>query len=382
MGRSGNRIRKLIKWLCALLLLVLLAVVFVPFAQISLALRLLSVIRLLAEDRSGKELPVMERVIHRRMGDRELEAIVYRPKDSLPVRALVLSHGISELGIHHPKLMTLSRALADAGFLVVTPDLPEFRELRLSTAPMEEMEFWFKVIPELEEGRKVRRAGLAGISFSGTLSLMAAAKPEIKDSVAFVLGIGSYSNLLDMMDEWFEPESSAEQSAHYSNRFYARWVIMSAALELLQQEGDRLLLQRTLLGLLKQKEVPQDSAELSPEGLRWLKLAVDRSHSDPGLADQIENYLKPLLYEQFDPGKAAAEVGCPVFLIHGAYDDLIPAEQSRKLKQRIVRARSYLLTTPFLTHTHAMEKPLEWSRKLSAAWTALIFLYDFAQTVV
>jgi pimeloyl-ACP methyl ester carboxylesterase len=378
MLRSFPSGRRAWKWIVLPAAIAVVLFCYPKCVQVYQAARLLANIRSLALGDPGRGRPVAEEVVRRRMNGQSVEAILYGPLRFPPRSAIVLSPGISELGCRHPQLVALSRALADNGFLVLTPDLQKFRELQISAQPLEEMIFWFQEIPSLNPGNKAVPAGLAGISFSGTLALMAAARPEIRDSVSFVLGIGSYCNLLDMTRAWFAPKGPGEDGPYYPTRYYARWLIMGAALDILPAETDRRILQTVLYGLLKQNQAPALDPGLSPEGQRWYNLAVDGHQSDSALFEKIENHLRPHLFDKLDPTSAASVVRCPVFLIHGAYDDLIPPDQSRKLKERLDRTKSRLLITPFLTHTHAPDLTLSWQQKLSAIWQGLAFLYDFA----
>ncbi len=243
--------RQPLKWSIVVLAAATVLIAILPWSQAILALRLLSAVRRLALADPGTGLRVEEKVIHHGMDGRELEALLYRPSGELPKRAIILSPGISELGSRHPQLVALSRFLADCGFLVITPDFEKFRKFQISAEPVEEIVSWYRTIPTLEEGRRVRQLGLAGISFSGTLALIAAARPEVRDSAAFVLGIGAYYNLLEMMPEWFSPETMMPGSSYHATRFYARWLIMLAASGMLGPSDDRQFIDGVLLDLLR-----------------------------------------------------------------------------------------------------------------------------------
>jgi len=367
------------KYAYAILAATVVVIALLPCAQLILALRLLLAIRRLALGDMGKDLPVEVKVIHHNMDGKELEALLYRHSGNLPSRAIVLSPGISELGSHHPQLVALSRFLANCGFLVITPDFEKFQKFQISAEPVEEIVAWYRTVPALEEGRQVRQVGLAGISFSGTLALIAAARPELRDSAAFVLGIGAYYNLLEMMPEWFSPETIRPGFPYHATRFYARWLVMLAASEMLGSSADRQFIDGVLVDLLRQESVPPAPIGLSPAAHRWYRLAVEGNQADEELAGQIENSLRPSLYQKLDPSQAVRELRCPVFLVHGAYDDLIPPDQSRALSRNIVQAKSYLMITPFLTHTHAPRTPISWRQKVTAVSSAFAFLFDFAR---
>jgi fermentation-respiration switch protein FrsA (DUF1100 family) len=66
-------------------------------------------------------------------------------------------------------------------------------------------------------------------------------------------------------------------------------------------------------------------------------------------------------------------------LIHGADDDLIPPEESLELHRRI--SHSYLLVSPFLTHTHPNAIPLSPGQKAGAVLDTLIFFCQFSSVI-
>jgi len=369
-------------WILAAFLLLAALVAYVPIADSILAIRLTLALRSLAAGATGQDLPVVETKVRKLHGARTLEALAYRPAQTLPERAVVLVAGISELGCYHPRLMALSRLMANLGFLVLTPDIEMFRRFKLAPEAMEQIAFWYSQMPELEGGRKLRRIGLAGISYSGTLALITAVRPEIRDSAAFVLAIGPYNDPLQCSQTWFAPGPVTVGEGYYPTRFYAKWITMLAALAMLPDEQERQFLSEVLVDLLLQKEVPAERPNLSEEAGRWYRLALMRENqSDQELAQRIEEHLTPLLYRHITPDRAAAEVRCPVFLFHGAYDDLIPPEESRRLQQRIGRERAYLLISPFITHTHPLAKPLSRAQQIKAGLEVFGFFYRFASVV-
>ena len=154
------------RWRAAFLLAVLLiagAAAYKPLAGLIFAGRLLLAVRALASGSIGHSLPVQESKIHRRLGDRELTALLYRPTGSLPKSAVMVVPGISELGCYHPRLRALARTLADEGFLVLTPDIEMFRRFEVAREALEEFNFWFSQMQGLEGSEDVQRSGIIGI---------------------------------------------------------------------------------------------------------------------------------------------------------------------------------------------------------------------------
>ncbi len=376
--RKGMRAGlKIWKWGTVVVLLVAVVLFWEPLRNVYFAARLAASIQQLAGGASGQDFNVKALKVTRQNGAKNLEALLYLPSDSLPTTAVVIVAGMSEQGCYHPKLVALSRSLADKGVMVVTPDIQAFREFQISAEPIDQIQFWYEQIPSLEGSGKIRKKGLAGISFSGTLAMMTAARPGIRDQVGFVLAIGPYSSLIRCARDWFDAGPGTESTHYYPTRFYAKWIVMLAALDMIPSANDQKFLHEVLDDLLLQRKVPAARADLTPEGLRWYRLAtMPAGKSDPELSKKIEDYLVAGIYPQLDPAGSLQNLRCPVFLIHGAYDDLIPSIESTELHQRI--AESYLLITPFLTHTHATETPLSLKQKCESAINALVFCYHLS----
>jgi pimeloyl-ACP methyl ester carboxylesterase len=376
MNTQGWRRRWIILALVAVII-----IAWIPTTDFILAIRLLSSLSQLASGATGADLAVVQNKARLQSGLQVLEAITYRPVRSLPKRALVLVPGISELGCYHPRLIALSRFLASRGFLVITPDIIKFREFKIAPEAIDEIAFWYLHARNLEGGASVGRVGLSGISFSGTLALMAAARHEIRDDVAFVLAIGPYDDPLRCSRQWFAADPADSTQNYYPTRFYAKWIIMLAALDMLGREEERHLISDVLMHLLLQKEPPNALPSLTPDGQRWYHLATARGDdSDPELAAKIEQHLTPVLYERIMPDRVVGSLRCPVFLVHGAFDDLIPPDESIRLRNRITSSKSYLVISPFITHTHPWDKPLSRIQTLTAVFDLLRFFYRLAET--
>ena len=381
LGRQDINMLPKWKWGCIVGLLVVGLLLRSPLNYLFTSVRLALSMQRLASGATGRDLAVHETRVVRRLGDRVYEALLYHPAQWQATSAVVLVAGISELGCYHPKLVAFSRFLADSGLLVITPDIEEFREFKISAEPIDQILFWYSQVGTLPGSERVQKTGLAGISYSGTLALIAAARPEIRDRVAFVVGIGSYCDLIRCTGGWFAAAPALVGQDHYPTRFYAKWIIMLSALDMVAAAKDRLFLHDVLQDLLLQKEIPPAGSDITLEGLRWYRLATMREdQSDPELAGKITEYLISNIYPQLDPKNALSKVHCPVFLIHGAYDDLIPPRESMELHRRL--SRSLLLISPFLTHTHPTDAPLSLKRKAAGVLDMLVFSYRCTRVIL
>jgi pimeloyl-ACP methyl ester carboxylesterase len=364
-------------WIIFAAILILGTIVFESsLGHLVFSIRMALAFRSLASGETGQNLAVRQINVIRRLGNRDYQALLYIAEKKDASHALILAPGLSEEGCYHPRLVAFSRVLSELGFLVLTPDIETFRDFQISAEPIDQIVFWCKQVPDLEGSSEVKKTGLAGISYSGTLALMAAARPELRDRLAFVMGIGSYYDLIRCTREWFAAEAS--DNGRYPTRFYAKWIVMLSALEMIRSNRERVYLHQLLDSLILQKRIPSPDEELTAEGERWHQLAVMKSNqSDPQLERQIEQYLLAHVYRDLNPEPALDKINCPVFLVHGAYDDLIPARESLELHRRL--AGSYLLVSPFLTHTHPNEAVLSMKEKTRALLDMLLFCYRFSR---
>jgi len=371
------------RWLIPAVALCAAAALYAPAATMLLAAKLLIAIKSVADGSTGEDLKVIQTTVRRTNGTEEAEeALVYRPAGAAPARAVVLVPGISELGCYHPRLVALSRHLAADGFLVVTPDISMLRRFRMSPQAIDRISFWFRQVASLDGGGRVRVTGLAGVSFSATLAILAAARPDVRDRVSFVFGIGAYDDPLRCSQGWFAAGPVTMSPGYHPTRYYARWIVMLGALEMVERKEERDFLEKVLTDLLSLKEAPPAPADLGQTSQRWYRLAVmPEDQSDPELTAAIEGHMAAVLYQAISPDHAAAEIRCPVFLVHGAYDDLIPPEESRLLARRFINAPVHVLVTPFLTHTHPARQESQGPAGMRSAVDIAGFFYDFARVV-
>lgn len=353
---------------------------FNPLSRLAFSVRLGLCLKSLASGATGDDLAVQVTTIYEPKGSTEYAALLYSPEPSSIAGAAVLIPGMSELGCYHPRLVAFSRYLADIGFLVITPDIREFKSFQITAAPIDQILLWHKRAEALIKNQIDNKPGIAGVSYSGTLALMAAAKPEIRDRVGFVAAIGPYYNLIRCTRKWFGTSTEALGEEHYHARFYAKWIVMLAALEMLSENRDRVHLKDLLQKLLLQEEMPPVDDGLTPEGLRWRRLAtLPPDQSDPELALKIEEYLVARIYPPLNPAGSMRDIRCPVYLIHGAHDNLIPSKESVDLHRSIPHSR--LLISPFLTHTHPNTNPLSRKQKFQAIWDVIAFCNQFAREI-
>jgi acetyl esterase/lipase len=161
-----------------------------------------------------------------REGER-LPATVYRPhrgQGTLP--GWVLLHGLTYTGREHPSLVAFARSLAASGALVLVPDIPEWRALRMvpevSVATIRAAIISLTERPDVARGR----TGVVGFSFGATQALIAASDPAIARRLRGLAAWGGYCDVGRLFH--FAVTGDHELDGHHYHAEpdpYGRWVV-------------------------------------------------------------------------------------------------------------------------------------------------------------
>jgi dienelactone hydrolase len=116
---------------------------------------------------------------------------VYRPRGVANPAGIVLLHGVHRLGIDEPRLVRFARAIAGAGYAVMTPEIEEIAAYRIEPRSIDTIGLAARDLRR----RLGRRPGLMGMSFAGGLALLAAADARYQGDVAFTVAVGAHDDL-------------------------------------------------------------------------------------------------------------------------------------------------------------------------------------------
>lgn len=294
---------------------------------------------------------------------------------------VLLVPGVHAGGIDEPRLVQFARDIASMGRIVVTAELPDLKAYRITTRTTDMIEdagLWLSsgsgYAPE-------GRIGMMGISFAGGLSLVAGARPSLRDRVAFVLSFGGHGDLPRTLQ--YLCTGTLPGGGHVPPHDYGIAIILLGVADQMVPPGQVGPLREAILAFLHASHVDMwDKAEAQREFGRAKVLA----ETLPEPARTLMNYvntrdvarLGPLLlphvgelggHEALSPSKAAAPT-FPVYLLHGTDDNVIPAVESALLAETL-RSRGvdvWQLATPLITHAE-----IDRSAAASAAWMLVRF---------
>ena len=341
--------------------------------------------------------PETEELVQVPLHARSVRARVYRPV-GVARQIVLLVSGLHPAGIDEPRLVAVSRELAETNVMVLTPEIPELLRFEITPAitdAIEQSATWLVNDSGLAHDRRI---GLMGISFSGGLSIVAAGRPSLAGRVLFVFSFGGHDDLPDVLRylcTGIEPPrpgkvrltpDTASEVKRPPHDYGVAVILLGIAGRLVpadQAEPLRAAVRRFLWAShLDRVDKPQadrefaalrDLARQLPEPSATLLGYVndrDVAHLGPRLLPYVGAYGDvPALSPSKSPKPSA-----PVFLLHGTDDNVIPAIESERLADDL---RPYapvrLLLSDIITHTEA-DRPIHIGdvMKLASFWGDLL----------
>jgi dienelactone hydrolase len=308
-----------------------------------------------------------------------LAARVYRPAGGVR-RVMLMVPGVHAGGIDEPRLVGFARHIAERGYVVVTAELPDLKAYAITARTSDMIEDAARGLATRADLGADGRVGLIGISFAGGLSVVAAGRPAIRDSVAFVLSLGGHSDLPRTLR--YLCTGRLQDASIRPPHDYGVVIILLGTADRLVPADQVAPLRRGILTFLEASHVDmvdkskaqqlfkraRELAAAMPEPSRTLMGYVnDRNVTALGsrLLPHVEAFGDdPTL----SPDRAPAPTA-PVFLLHGADDNVIPAEESVLLGDYLrSRTEVHVLLTPLITHAE-VDRP----RDVRDVWRLISF---------
>lgn len=303
---------------------------------------------------------------------------LYRPQGGGRPGGIVLLHGIHRAGIEEPRLVNFARNLAGAGIEVMTPELQDLADYRVTPRTVDVIGDAAVV---LSRTMGLPKAGVVGLSFGGGLALLAASKPEYADSIGFVVAVGAHDDM-NRVARFFavniveEPNgSSVAFKAHEYGVLVLAYSHMEDFFSPQDMPAARDALQKWL------GEQPADAMKaaqaMSPAGQQELDLILHhRDQLQPVLFQAIQRHSDEM--QAVSPRGQIGNLRTPVYLLHGAGDSVIPSSETLWLAKDVPpQALKSVLISPAMNMIH-----VDGQRKvsLSEKWALVEFLARVVRT--
>ena len=309
-----------------------------------------------------------------------LRARQYRPAGGDGVPVLVVP-GVHAGGIDEPRLIQFARDLASMGRQVIAVELPDLKEYRITprtTDMIEDAGVWLATRSGLAADGRI---GIAGISFAGGLSIVAATRPALQGHVSFVMSFGGHGDLprtLEYLCTGVQPDGTRRPPHDYGVA-----IILLGVADRVVPANQVAALRSAILAFLHASHVDMwDKAQARLEFEEAKRLADSLEEPSRTLMNYVNARdvarLGPIVLPHtremgddasLSPAKAPAP-SFAVYLLHGTDDNVIPAVESALLaatfRERGVDVRQ--LATPLITHAE-----VDRSAAAAALWDLVQF---------
>jgi pimeloyl-ACP methyl ester carboxylesterase len=282
-------------------------------------------------------------------------------------QAVLLVSGLHPAGIDEPRLVALARELAKSNVTVLTPEIPELSRFEITPAitdRIEQVAVWLAT----ESGfAPSGRIGMMGVSFSGGLSIVAAGRPALRDRLLYVFSFGGHDDLPRVLGYFCTGDYVADSEPQSVPHDYGVAIALLAVADHLVPSDQLSTFREAVRRFLWASYVDRfDKVQAQHEFAALRAIASTLPQPSATLLEYVNDRNVTQLGRRLLPYVAmharAAELSparsmaptAPVFLLHGADDNVIPAAESRYLADRLrVHGNVRLLVTDLISHADA-----------------------------
>jgi pimeloyl-ACP methyl ester carboxylesterase len=281
-----------------------------------------------------------------------VRARMYVPVKHPKAEAFLLLHGVHHLGMNEPRMVSFAAAMASCGLRVLTPELPDIADYQVGAQSIATIGASAKWLAGQNRDRPV---GVMGLSFSGGLSLLAAADPEYRASIKFVVAVGSQDEMSRVAAYYRtgEDERPGGGTETLPPHEYGALVMEYEHLEDFAPAADLPALRAVLRAHLYEDPAGEKAALVKltdAQKAEAEQLMDTRSPVTRGLLAKAEaKHVADMA--GVSPHGHLATLTTPVYLLHGDGDNIIPSAETQwmaaELPSQTLKAE---LISPVLSH--------------------------------
>jgi pimeloyl-ACP methyl ester carboxylesterase len=284
------------------------------------------------------------------MADGLLRARLYIPVGVKHPRGMVAVHGIHHLGMDEPRLVSFAKAVAGSGLAVLTPQIDSLADYHVDkdSIPMiGESAAW---LDNRLGGQKVT---VTGISFGGGLSLMAALDPQSASHMRALVLMGAYDDLARtsrFLVTGVQELPNGTRQRHPAHDYGAS-VFVYAHLNQFFPAGDLEAAHEALRDWLWEQPSQAKIAvqKLSPPSRDLINALINRQIEKVRVLVELTILADQAELAAISPHGHVGDLQVPVYILHGAADNIIPPAESLWLAKDLPQAmvREVLITGAF-----------------------------------
>ncbi|MFT7520088.1 MAG: pimeloyl-ACP methyl ester carboxylesterase [Kiritimatiellia bacterium] len=278
-------------------------------------------------------------------GPTPVRCFVYQIPGRTCTGVYVMAHGLHPLGPDHPEMDRFARLLAGSGNLVFVPFMEDYCRMELTREGGESLGRAFRAALDHPARPAHVKPGLFNVSLGSMSALRLAASPEWRDKVGAIFSFGGFFSWDDTCWYAMTGEVGGERLVEPDLRSVPA-VFKQLRKALPCDERDRPVLAAAWLtyiratwdpnGVHDAKEaaaMARKQAEQLPEHLRTLFL--QGCAAEPGYAELFRDRHHLDDTALYELREDVAHIRCPVFLVHGALDNVIHHTEMDRLAEHL-----------------------------------------------
>jgi pimeloyl-ACP methyl ester carboxylesterase len=266
-----------------------------------------------------------------------------------PSAAVVVVPGLTPDGKDDPRLVAFANSLARTRFLVLVPEIPNTRALKVSAADSVFISDAIEELAQRSAAGTERRVGLVAISYAVGPALLAASQTSAGRHVGFIVAIGGYYDveaaIAFVTTGYYRAPDGSWQ--HATPNEWGKWIFLRSNADRITDRSDR----DRLLKIADRKltnpaaDIADLVASLGLEGRAVYQLIANRDPEQvpvlvARLPEAIPRELRRLDLKSQDLRRLTA----PLIIVHGRDDAVIPYSESVKLAEAVgARAEFFLI---------------------------------------
>jgi dienelactone hydrolase len=301
-------------------------------------------------------------------GDEEHAADLYQPPQGARA-GIVLVPGVAARGRRDTRVVAIAHTLARLDFTVLVPDMPGVRRYRMRSSDVHEVADAFAWLASRPALAPPGHIGIAGFSYGVGPVLLAALQPDIRDRVCFVLAVGGYyslENVVTYLTTGYyrvdQPTGTGGSTTHHlSPHPYSEAAFIRSNLDLLERPVDRGFFRDYAAHItgdrMDENEDEPVPAHLAPDAQAFYDLLTNHLPAQvPALLDKLSPRMRTEL-EGINPATHdLSRLRADVILLHGRGDNLIPYTESIALADALPANQVQLFLIDGLAHVNFRPK--------------------------
>jgi pimeloyl-ACP methyl ester carboxylesterase len=303
--------------------------------------------------------PVRESIIFETAG-MERAADLYKPSQGARA-GIVLVPGVAARGRRDARVVAVANTLARLDFTVLVPDMPGVRQYRMRSTDVREVADAFAWLLRRPRLAPPGHIGIAGFSYGAGPVLLAAVQPDIRDRVGFVLAVGGYYSLDNVVTylttgycRVIAPSGEVTlKTSRLSPHSYSKAAFIRSNLDLLEHPADRGFFRSYaayITGSNPEYAEPIPGY-LAPDAQAFYDLITNhRPENVPILLDSLSRRMRAELQGINPASHDLTQLRADVILLHGRGDNLIPYTESVALANALPAGQARLFLIDGLAH--------------------------------